>query len=44
LERIEQMLESQFVAWLALAMSLAFILITPLLSEEMPDYEPRDRS
>jgi hypothetical protein len=37
------MLESQFLAWLAMAISLGFILIAPLLSESIPDYEPRDR-
>jgi hypothetical protein len=36
------MLESQLVAWLAMAMSLGFILIAPLLSDRIPDYEPRD--
>jgi hypothetical protein len=37
------MLESQFLAWLAMAMTLGFILIAPLFSESIPDYEPRDR-
>ena len=37
------MLESQFLAWLALAMSLGFILVAPLLTNSIPDYEPRDR-
>lgn len=37
------MLESEFLAWLALAMSFGFILAVPLLSDGMPDYEPRDR-
>jgi hypothetical protein len=41
--RSRAMLESQFLAWLAMAISLGFILIAPLLSESIPDYEPRDR-
>jgi len=37
------MLESQMVPWLLLAGQLGFILIAPLLSESLPDHEPRDR-
>jgi hypothetical protein len=37
------MLESNLVAWTLLAGQLGFILIAPLLSESIPDYEPRDR-
>jgi hypothetical protein len=36
------MLESEFLAWLALAMSFGFIMALPLLSDGMPDYEPRN--
>ncbi len=28
------------IPWLPLASMLAFIMIVPLLSEEIPDYEP----
>jgi hypothetical protein len=37
------MLETQFVPWLLLAGQLGFIMIAPLLSDGIPDYEPRDR-
>lgn len=37
------MLESQFVPWMLLAGQLGFIMIAPLLSESIPDYEPADR-
>lgn len=37
------MLESQLVPWLLLAGQLGFILIAPLMSESIPDYEPRER-
>ena len=36
------MLESQLLGWLAIAMSLGFIMVAPLLSDSIPDYEPRD--
>jgi hypothetical protein len=36
------MLESELIGWLLLVSQLAFIMILPLLSEEMPDYEPKD--
>lgn len=36
------MLESQMVPWLLLAGQLGFIMIAPLLSETLPDHEPRD--
>lgn len=37
------MLETELVPWVLLAAQLSFILITPLLSESVPGYEPRDR-
>ncbi len=37
------MLESELVPWILLFGQLGFIMIIPLLSESMPDYEPRDR-
>lgn len=37
------MLESEMVPWVLLAGQLAFIMVAPLLSESLPDYEPRDR-
>jgi hypothetical protein len=37
------MLETELVPWLLLVGQLGFIMIIPLLSEEMPDYEPRNR-
>jgi hypothetical protein len=37
------MLEPQIVPWLLLAGQLGFIMIAPLLSESIPDYEPRER-
>ena len=36
------MLESDFVPWMLLAGQLAFIMVAPLLSESIPDYEPHD--
>lgn len=36
------MLESQLVPWMLLAGQLGFIMVAPLLSERIPDYEPRD--
>lgn len=38
------MLESQLVPWMLLASQLGFIMVAPLMSESIPDYEPRDRS
>lgn len=37
------MLESQLVPWMLLAGQLGVIMIAPLLSESIPDYEARDR-
>ncbi len=37
------MLESQLVPWLLLAGQLGFIMVAPLLSESIPDYEAEDR-
>lgn len=31
---------SNLIPWLMLAGTLAFILVAPLMSDEMPDYEP----
>ncbi len=31
---------TNFMPWLMLASTLAFILVAPLLSNELPDYEP----
>ncbi len=31
---------SNFIPWLMMAGTLAFILVAPLLSREIPDYEP----
>jgi hypothetical protein len=36
------MLESQLVPWLLLAGQLGFIMIAPLLSDEIPDYEGKE--
>lgn len=36
------MLEAQFIPWLLLAGQLGFIMIAPLLSERIPDYEAKD--
>ena len=36
------MLESELVPWLLLIGQLGFIMIVPLLSESIPDYESRD--
>lgn len=36
------MLESQFIPWLLLAGQLGFIMVAPLLSEGIPDYEGKD--
>jgi hypothetical protein len=36
------MLESDLVPWVLLAGQLGFIMVAPLLSEGIPDYEPRD--
>jgi hypothetical protein len=36
------MLESELIGWLLLAGQLGFIMILPLLSDGMPDYEPKD--
>jgi hypothetical protein len=38
------MLETEVVPWILFASQLGFILVAPLLSERIPDYEPRDRS
>ncbi len=37
------MLESEWIPWVLLAGQLGFIMVAPLLSESIPDYEPRDR-
>jgi hypothetical protein len=36
------MLESELIPWILLVGQLGFIVILPLLSESMPDYESRD--
>lgn len=36
------MLESQIVPWVLLAGQLGFIMMVPLLSESIPDYEARE--
>jgi hypothetical protein len=38
------MLESEMIPWVLLASQLGFIMVAPLLSESLPDYEPRDRT
>lgn len=42
-EEIRRMDNSNFVPWLVLAGTLAFILIAPFLSGEMPNYQPARR-
>jgi hypothetical protein len=36
------MLDTQIIPWLLLAGQLGFIMIVPLLSERIPDYEAKD--
>jgi hypothetical protein len=36
------MLESELIPWILLVGQLGFIVILPLLSESIPDYESRD--
>ncbi len=38
------MLESEMIPWVLLASQLGFIMVAPVLSESLPDYEPRDRT
>lgn len=37
------MLASEMVPWILLIGQLGFIMLLPLLSDGMPDYEPRER-
>ena len=36
------MLEVQLIPWLLLAGQLGFIMVAPLLSDKIPDYEQAD--